>query len=278
MSPNTLPSIWLGQVVEPQPKPPHPEVINTAMLKTWLTCPLQYKLINIDGVQWDYIPSAFLLEHLIGAGVSRYYSELKAGVVIEAAKLLEAWDELWEGSLGNIKLEPGVHTDDIRHLGSVLLETFANQERKGRVLECGNIFRAPLVNMETGVCMTELQERIGMVEADDKGFLTVVNTSVKPDISDDDDPYTDLKLLAYSYLVRSAWDLQEGPIPLRNDQLVYQPVPQVYSQPFITQVRDEARYTLLAEEMLTSIDAQVFAAKPGISCATCPVRSSCSAN
>jgi hypothetical protein len=78
-----------------------------------------------------------------------------------------------------------------------------------------------------------------------------------------------------SYLVRSAWDLADGPIKMQSDQLVYSPTPQIYSRQFVSKLDDDLEYTRIAGNILRNIDEGIFTPKPGIGCLTCPVKSSC---
>jgi len=132
------------------------------------------------------------------------------------------------------------------------------------------------MNFETGESLGELSGAIEVVETNENGLLNVRYISVSDKYTDFDDLELRLALMGYSYLVRSVWDIKDGPIKIQCDQLVYSPTPEVYSQQVISKLGDESEYTRTAGDILKSIDEGIFSPKPGVGCLTCPVKSSCS--
>jgi len=271
LPPVTFPILPLHPPDDASYVPFRTDIVTTSQLASYLHCPQQYHLMMNDGVPWDFIPSAKLIQETVHASISKYYQSLKAGKVMDAVALLESYGQTWDGMTSGLPLEPETDPEDLKRVGQALLETFAEELHSGKVIEVGENVQAPLMNFETGESLGELSEVLEVVEVDEVGSLTVRHISVSDKYTDLDDLELRLALMGCSYLVRSAWDLKDGPIKLQCDQLVYSPTPQVYSQQVISKLGDESEYTRTAGDILKSIDEGIFTPKPGVGCLTCPV-------
>jgi hypothetical protein len=252
--------------------PVRTEIVTSSQLVSYLHCPQQYHLMLNDCVPRDFIPSSQLIQETVHVSISKYYQSMKAGKVIDTVAVLESYRQTLDGMFP----VPDADVEHTKRVGQSLLEAFAKELHPMNIVDVGEKVQVPLVNYKTGESLGELSGVIEVTEVGEDSFLTVRHISISDKYTDLDNLELRLVLMGCSYLVRSAWNLEDGPVRLQCDQLVYSPTPKVYSQQIVSKLDDELEYTRIVGDILKSIDEGIFTPNPGVQCAACPVASSCS--
>lgn len=279
MSPQSYPADLLpfmeeDNIFQPEWRGDLPESVSVETLATYLVCPQRFKLTHLDVVPWDFIPSDLAINMAVQHCLRTSHRHLREGNTLSLPALLLEFDDYWREHFAAVRLEPETDHFSAVERGHNALRSFSQLQIPHRILKSGESIRRPLVNCNDGACLGDLEERIGLVSTDRKGFITIVHQTV------DGDPASELesfRLNALAYLIRSHWDLGEGPIPVRTECLSTEDEPQTSICDQIIDDRDELHFVEQAQTILRGIRDHQFSSCRGDHCSLCPVATACHA-
>ncbi|MCB2213006.1 PD-(D/E)XK nuclease family protein [bacterium] len=271
-----------------------PEHLSASRIKTYLQCPLKYRLNYIDNVPWAFKPAALVLGTSIHAAVEAYYRARMDGTTLSPVDMKDVIDQAWEaGSSTDIPLDakdPGA----VRSQGHDLIDVFAENVAPRMILGVETDFRVSLADPVTGdvvvdahtneVLDIDLVGRMDLIETDESvtGPSGSVGTPVIVDLKtlarkpSETDLLYDLQLSAYAFAARRT-DLvpDDRDVLLRFDVLTKTKRPS-FSQHFAIRSPDsDRRFVFLACEIIHAIRSSVFPPNPGWQCGSCTVAHAC---
>jgi len=252
-----------------------PEYLSASRIRGYLTCPLKYRLIYEEKVDWDFHPSSMALGSAVHAAIEGFYREWVDNRRMPVEEVTDLFAGYWKGEVDGKSFEPDCDTNKLGLQGIDLLEAFAGGIQPGKVLSVEEQFRVPLVDRDTGEYVIDLVGVFDLVEADEADQPVVVDHKTAGKRPSDLELDQNLQLSAYGYAVRMLRELGDDPVLLRVDLLIKNKKP-VLEQRFTLRGPDQdVKLVRLAGDLLQAMDREVFPPNPGWQCGTCQVRSHC---
>ena len=251
-----------------------PEYLSASRITQYLMCPLKYKLIYVDKVDPDFLPSNLVLGSCIHSAIEGFYHNWQEGVRLTSETVIELFESYFDAGTDGKTLEPGCDREAVKNIGKSLLTVFARDVQPAEVVGIEEKFRIPLVDLDTGEFIIDLVGVFDLVELDSEGTPVVCDHKSASKRYSDADLESNLQLTAYGLASRDLHKI-DGPVLLRIDAMIKNKTP-VFDQKF--SIRTDAtdrKFVKLAIDVLKAIESGIFFPNTGWQCGTCQVKSSC---
>lgn len=247
------------------------EYVSSSRLNTWLSCPLKWKLVYLDGLRSPTTPSLFL-GRCCHRALETFYRHKQLGITLDvpelSRRLLESWDALIDGEgmrFESIADEHAMQKQAVDLVGAYLKAVPADEPRPLAV-EAG--LEAPLVDPATGedlgiplvgIVDLILDTQEGPVIAD---FKTSARSAEPLEITHE------IQLSCYSYLFRHVEQRQEGGLEIRALIKTKAPKVEIHRYPACTEAHLRRLFAVI-RAYLDDLHAGRFIFRPGFGCGLC---------
>jgi putative RecB family exonuclease len=251
-----------------------PEYLSASRITQYLMCPLKYRLIYVDKVERDFLPSNLVLGSSIHSAIEGFYHNWQEGVRLTSETVIELFEAYFDSGTDGKTLEPGCDREAVRNTGKSLLSVFARDVQPAEVVGIEEKFRIPLVDLDTGEIIIDLVGVFDLIELDTEGTPVVVDHKTASKRFSDADLEGNLQLTAYGLASRDLHKI-DGPVLLRIDAMIKNRTP-VFDQKFsIRTIETDRKFIKLAVDVLDAMDSGAFFPNTGWQCGSCQVKSSC---
>jgi len=250
-----------------------PEYLSASRITQYLMCPLKYRLIYVDHVDPDFLPSNLVLGSCIHSAIEGFYHNWQEGIRLPAETVIELFESYFDSGTDGKILEPGCDREAVKNIGKSLIEVFARDVQPVEVVGIEEKFRIPLAD-ENGVYITDLVGVFDLIELDAEGTPVVVDHKTAAKRYSDADLESNLQLTAYGLASRDLHKI-DGPVLLRIDAMIKNKMP-VFDQKYSTRTNvTDWKFIKLVTDILQAMDSGIFFPNTGWQCQSCQVRSHC---
>jgi putative RecB family exonuclease len=251
-----------------------PEYLSASRITQYLMCPLKYRLVYVDRVDPDFLPSNLVLGSCIHSAIEGFYHNWQEGIRMEAGEVINLFDDYFKAGTDGKTLEPGCDREAVKNIGKSLLQVFARDVQPAEVVGIEEKFRIPLVDLDTGEVITDLLGVFDLIELDSEGTPVVIDHKTAAKRYSDADLESNLQLTAYGLASRELHKI-DGPVLLRIDAMIKNKTP-VFDQKFsIRTIETDRKFFKLASDILQAMESGAFFPNTGWQCGSCQVRSFC---
>jgi putative RecB family exonuclease len=251
-----------------------PEYLSASRITQYLMCPLKYRLIYVDKVDPDFLPSNLVLGSCIHSAIEGFYHNWQEGLRLTPETVIELFEAYFDAGTDGKTLEPGCDREVVKNIGKSLLTVFARDVQPAEVVGIEEKFRIPLVDKDTGEIIIDLVGVFDLIELDSEGTPVVVDHKTAAKRYSDTDLESNLQLTAYGLASRDLHKI-DGPVLLRIDAMIKNKVP-VFDQRFTVRNTDhDQRFVKLAADVLDAMELGAFFPNTGWQCGSCQVKSHC---
>ena len=237
-------------------------------------CPLKYRLVYVDRVDPDFLPSNLVLGSSIHSAIEGFYRTWQDGIRMDSKDVIGLFEEYFTSGTEGKTLEPGCKPEDVKNIGKSLIEVFARNVQPAEVVGIEEKFRIPLADRDTGEFIIDLVGVFDLIELDTEGTPVVVDHKTAAKRFSAADLESNLQLTAYGLASRQIHQI-EGPVLLRIDAMIKNKTP-VFDQKFsIRTVSSDQKFVKLATDILQAMESEAFFPNTGWQCGSCQVRSHC---
>lgn len=251
--------------------------VSPSRLKTWLSCPLKYKLRYVDGIVTPTSPNLFLGQ-VVHRGLEFYYRHRQRGVRLYPEFVGEHIKNTW-GRAVDDELITFECSDEERQLQAKAIELVstyiaqvADDEPSPIAIE--ERFEAPLIDPRSGEDLgISLVGIIDLVLDEGKGpvicdFKTAARSSSHLDLMHE------LQLSCYSYLFRKVTGKIEDGLEIRS--LVKTKTPRIEVHRFGPRhaIHFERLFDVI-RAYLDAVSSNRYHISPGFECSFCDFRETC---
>ena len=234
-----------------------PEYLSASRITQYLMCPLKYRLVYVDRVESDFLPSNLVLGSCIHSAIEGFYRTWQDGVRMEASEVINLFEEYFIAGTEGKTLEPGCDPETVKNIGKSLIEVFARDVQPAEVVGIEEKFRIPLVDYDTGEYLIDLVGVFDLIELDTEGTPVVVDHKTAAKRFSDADLESNLQLTAYGLASRQIHQI-EGPVLLRIDAMIKNKTP-VFDQKFtIRTVSSDQKFVKLSSDILQAMEVEAF--------------------
>jgi putative RecB family exonuclease len=250
-----------------------PEYLSASRITQYLMCPLKYRLVYVDKVDPDFLPSNLVLGSCIHSAIEGFYHNWQEGRRLSSDTVIELFESYFDAGTDGKTLEPGCDREGVRRIGKSLLGVFARDVQPAEVVGIEEKFRIPLAD-ENGVYIIDLVGVFDLIELDSEGTPVVVDHKTAAKRYSDTDLESNLQLTAYGLASRELHKI-DGPVLLRIDAMIKNKTP-IFDQRFTIRTVDSGqRFLKLATDVLAAMESGAFFPNTGWQCGSCQVRSHC---
>ena len=248
--------------------------LSPSRLNTWLSCPLKWKLVYLDGLRSPTTPSLFL-GRCCHRSLETFYRHKQLGITLDvpelSRRLQEAWAEMIDEEgmkFESVADEQAMQKQAIDLVGAYLKAVPADEPRP---LAVEAALEAPLVDPATGenlgiplvgIVDLILDGQDGPIVAD---FKTSSRSAEPLEITHE------IQLSSYAYLFRHVEQRQEASLEIRSLVKTKAPKIEFHSYPARTEVHF-ARLFAVIREYLDAVNSGRFNYRPGFGCGMCDFR------
>ena len=250
------------------------EYVSASRLKTWLRCPLAFKLRYIDGIVTPSSPS-LVLGKIVHRGLEHYYRHRKRGVNLYPTIVTDYIGRIWDEVVADEMLS-FTTKDEERELQAKaenLLNTYIAHATDWpcQPLAVEERFQAPLIDPTTGENLGI--SLVGVVDliADDGTGPVITDFKTAARSSKQIDVVHEVQLSCYSYLFRERTGQTEAGLAIES--LIKNKTPKIEVHRFGPRqdTHFERLFTVI-RAYLDSIDKMRFHMSPGLECSFCDFR------
>jgi putative RecB family exonuclease len=251
-----------------------PEYLSASRIVQYLMCPLKYRLVYVDRVEPDFLPSNLVLGSSIHSAIEGFYRTWQDGIRMSSAEVIDLFEDYFTAGIDGKTLEPGCNPEAVKNIGKSLIEVFARDVQPAEVVGIEEQFRTPLIDTETGEYLIDLVGVYDLIELDAEGTPVVVDHKTAGKRFSDNDLENNLQLSAYGLASRQLHKI-EGSVLLRIDAMIKNKTP-VFDQKFTIRTQNhDRRFIKLASDIIRAMESGAFFPNTGWQCGSCQVRSGC---
>lgn len=248
--------------------------ISPSRLNTWLTCPLKWKLVYVDGLRSPITPSLFLGK-CCHRSLETFYRHKQLGITLDATELSRRLLESWSGlideegmSFAAVADEQAMQKQAVDLVGAYLKVVPADEPRP---LAVEAALEAPLVDPVTGedlgIPLVGIVDLI--LDGHDGPIVSDFKTSARS--AEPLEITHEIQLSCYSYLFRHVEQRQEASLEIRSLIKTKAPKVEFHSYPARTDAHFRRLFSVL-REYVDSVDSGKFNFRPGFGCGMCDHR------
>jgi len=245
--------------------------ISPSRLSKWLSCPLAFRLVYLDGYRSPTTPSLFLGK-VVHSALEVKYRHLQLGITLDAAELarriVAGWGQAVDEEGMRFESTEGEQALQHQAIGLVTAYSAVVPADEPRPLAVETTVEVPLVDPVTGenidipllgVMDLVLDGQEGPVIAD---FKTSARSSEPLEISHE------IQLSSYAWLFRQVSDRPEAGLEIRSLVKTKTPKVEFHRYPARTEAHFRRLFSVI-REYLDALDAGRFNFRPSWGCSSC---------
>ena len=251
--------------------------LSPSRLNAWLSCPLRWKFVYLDGLRSPTTPSLFL-GRCCHRSLETFYRHKQLGIMLDMAdlsrRLLESWAEMIDEEgmrFESLADEQAMQKQAVDLVGAYLKVVPVDEPRP---LAVEAALEAPLVDPMTGedfgiplvgIVDLILDGHVGPIVAD---FKTSARSTEPLEITHE------IQLSSYAFLFRHVEQRQEAGLEVRSIIKTKMPKIDFHRYPARTEAHFRRLFAVV-REYLDALDANRFSYRPGFGCAMCDFQEHC---
>lgn len=256
--------------------------ISYSQIRTYLTCPRRYRYQYVMALKWETTPSGLVFGKAMHEAVALYYRQKKEQRNATHGDMLDIYRTIWdkESKRAPVSYKKGETADTLLKQAIWLLEVFIKHVRPGKIEAVEMPFSVDIVPPSGDKPIPcKLRGVFDLVESDDEGNLIISELKTAAKRQNEEEYDSHHQATVYSYALKMLGFTTSGKKTLVRYDVLLKTKKGEFERYFVVKTdKDYQRIIPTIQDILRSIEQEIYYPREGWYCKDCPFKSACDKN